>query len=82
MKRERTDLAKMITRARAMLSKHPDKKSSRSPNGEGLWRRPPAGKLTVLFPGRAAVSGNDARFSLFLPAGSRNAERIESPLFG
>ena len=54
VQRERTDLAKMIAGARAMLSKHPDKKSWRNPDGASYGVGAPAGKLTVLFPGQGA----------------------------
>jgi acyl transferase domain-containing protein len=54
VQRERTDLAKMIAGARAQLSKHPDKKSWRNPDGACYGAGAPAGKLAVLFSGQGA----------------------------
>ena len=54
----------MIAGARALLSKHPDKKSWRSPDGACLRRWRSAGKLAGYSPGKALISRNAARPSL------------------
>ncbi len=54
IERERTDLPRLLERARSFLRDQGDKKSFRSPEGICFGRGPRPGKLAVLFPGQGA----------------------------
>jgi acyl transferase domain-containing protein len=54
VQRERTDLPRLLDRARSLLNGQGDKDTFRGPEGIFFGRGPRAGKLAVLFPGQGA----------------------------
>ncbi len=74
VERGRTDLAKTIAAARALLGKHADRKSWRGPDGACYGSGAPAGSLAVLFPGQGAqYPGMMRDLTCTFPAGAASA---------